>query len=76
MEIPENVDLVLVFRPSNEIPKIVKAVIERKTKRKDVRYIWLQEGIYADKETLKELESHGVKVFQNICIMKVHKGIK
>ena len=76
LDIPENIDLVLVFRPSNEIPDIVKIVIERKIKKNDVKYLWLQEGIYSSPETFKELENLGVKVFQNICIMKVHKKIK
>ncbi|BDC17162.1 hypothetical protein HS5_00520 [Acidianus sp. HS-5] len=45
LEIPDKIEVVEVFRPSSEVPKIIEEVIKRKKERSDVKVLWLQEGM-------------------------------
>lgn len=45
MDVPDSIDIVEVFRPSAEAGDIVRAAIERKKAKGDVKVIWLQQGI-------------------------------
>ncbi|TKX83147.1 CoA-binding protein, partial [Halorubrum sp. SS5] len=47
-EVEESIDLVDVFRPSEEVPDIVEAVRERHADRGDAGAVWLQLGISHD----------------------------
>ena len=67
-----DVDVVDVFRPSEEVPGIVDAVIERKESRGDVWGLWLQLGIEHD-EAAARAEGAGLRVVQDHC-MKVEHG--
>ncbi|MCI2414798.1 MAG: CoA-binding protein [Candidatus Aramenus sp.] len=69
MQVPDQIDVVQVFRPSSEVPKIVQEVIERKKQRGDVKAIWLQEGIRND-EAAKLAEENGLIVIQDRCMYK------
>jgi predicted CoA-binding protein len=71
-DVEEEVDLVDVFRPSEEVPDIVDQVITRKEDRGDVRAIWLQLGI-RDDEAAERAEDAGLRVVQDRC-MKVEHG--
>jgi hypothetical protein len=63
------VEIVEVFRPSEDVLPIVETAIERKRKYGDVEVIWLQEGIRNDEA--KELaEKEGVKFVQDKCMYK------
>lgn len=74
LEVEEEIDIVEVFRPSEEVERIVKEVIERKRKRGDIYVIWLQEGIVNDKA--KELaEKEGIIFIQDKCMYKEHMRI-
>ncbi len=68
-EIPETVEWVDVFRPSNEIPKVVEDVLRRIEERGDVKVFWLQEGIRND-EAVKPLIERGIIVVQDRCMYK------
>ncbi|MGW8266018.1 MAG: CoA-binding protein [Longimicrobiales bacterium] len=67
-EVTEPVDMVLVFRPSEEAAKIAEVALARAEKP----VIWLQEGIQAD-EVAARAREQGVKVVQDLCTYKVHK---
>ncbi|MFC4359137.1 CoA-binding protein [Halobium salinum] len=67
-DVEEPVDVVQVFRPSEEVPGIVAAALARD----DVKAIWLQQGISHD-EAAREAEAAGVDVVQDRC-MKVEHG--
>jgi len=67
-EIPETVDIVVVFRPSREVPNIAADVL----KRSDVQVFWLQEGIEHE-EAATEVEGRGIIVVQDRCMFKEHK---
>ena len=61
-EIPEPVDLVNVFRPSEEALEVVKEAILIKPK-----YIWLQLGI--ENEEAKQIaEEAGIEIIMNRCL--------
>lgn len=68
-EIPETVEWVDVFRPSEEIPKVVEDVLKRIEERGDVKVFWLQEGIRND-EAVKPLVERGIIVVQDRCMYK------
>ncbi len=73
MEVPEEVEVVEVFRPSEEVPKIVEEVIQRKRARGDVKVLWLQLGITADEESKKKLKEAGIALVENACMMETHQ---
>ncbi len=70
-EIPTemNIDIVDIFRKSEEVSAIVEEVI--KTGRKPA--IWMREGV-SSIEAKELAESHGLEVVMNMCVMKVHQA--
>jgi predicted CoA-binding protein len=73
MEVPEEVEVVEVFRPSEEVPKIAEEVIQRRKARGDVKVLWLQLGITADEYTKKRLKEAGIALVENACMMETHQ---
>lgn len=72
-EIPSNIDIVDVFRPSEDVPPIVKDAIA-----KGVKVVWMQLGISneeATKEATKEASEKGIKVVYNRCMMEEHRRL-
>ena len=65
-DIPQEiqVELVDIFRKSEEVMPIVEAAIARK-----VPHIWLQEGV-KNEEAIKYAEDHGATVAADVCLMK------
>ena len=68
-DVPFEVDIVDVFRPSEEIPNYVDEVIQKKPK-----VFWLQLGIKNEQAENKISES-GIKVVSNRCIMQEHRRL-
>ena len=68
-EVPFQVDIVDVFRPSEEIPNYVDEVIQKKPK-----VFWLQLGIENEGAENRISES-GIKVVSNRCIMQEHRRL-
>jgi hypothetical protein len=66
-----DVDVVDVFRPSEEAGDVVDAAIERHESVGDVRTVWLQLGI-SDDEAGERAESAGLQFVQDRCIKVVH----
>jgi len=60
------IDLVDVFRASENVPPIVDDVI-----RLGVPYLWLQDGVMHD-EAVARARAAGVKCVQNDCIYREH----
>ncbi len=75
LEIEKNIDIVVVFRPPEEVPKIAEEVIKRKTKRGDVKVLWLQLGITANPQTRKKLKENGILLIENRCIKIEHERL-
>jgi predicted CoA-binding protein len=68
-ELENPVDIVNIFRPSNECLQVVKESIEIKPKA-----VWMQLGI-ENKEAAKLAENHGMSVVENKCIYIEHKRL-
>ena len=66
-DIPERVEVVDVFRPSDEALSVVKDAVHRHTVRGDVTLIWLQLGI-ANEEARALAQATGIPFVQNRCL--------
>jgi len=68
-DVPETIDIVDVFRPSDQVLPIVQQAIKKKPK-----VIWLQEGIHnAEAEELARKE--GITVVFNRCMLAEHQRL-
>ena len=68
-EVKEPVDIVEIFRPSQDVPPIVDQAI-----KKGANVVWMQEGI-SNQEAIGKAQEHGLKVVWNRCMMKEHKRL-
>ena len=64
--IPEKVDVVDIFRRSEDVPPIVREAIKTGAKA-----VWMQEGVI-NKEAAAEARKAGLKVVMNKCMRKEH----
>lgn len=69
-EIGEPIDVVDVFRPSEETPDIARSAVEAGAK-----VLWLQEGIVND-EARKVGEEGGLRVVMGICMRDTTKRLE
>jgi predicted CoA-binding protein len=67
--VPEPVDLVLIFLPSEQVPRIVEEAIKTGAK-----YIWMQEGIF-NEAAAKNASQSGIEVVMDTCIQITHKRL-
>ena len=67
-EIPEDVDVVDVFRRSEDVPSVIDDAI----RKKGIKVIWMQSGIY-NKEAEKSAKENGIDVVFNRCMMVEHR---
>ena len=70
VDIPVDVDLVNVFRRSEDIPPHVQDILAKKPKA-----VWLQSGIRND-TAAETLAKAGIKVVQDRCLMVDHRWLK
>jgi hypothetical protein len=70
-DVEGTVDLVDVFRPSDEVSGIVDEAIARREARGDVRAVWTQLGI-RDDEAAARAEAAGLRVVQDRCMKVEH----
>ena len=69
--IPEEIDIVNVFRPSADCLSVAKEAVERKKSRGDVKVLWLQEGIVNEEARILS-EENGIEFIEDKCILKEH----
>ena len=69
LDVKERVDIVDIFRPSEDCLEVVKEAIKIKPK-----VIWMQSGIIND-EARKLAEQHGIKVVMDKCLMVEHRKL-
>lgn len=72
-DVPHDIDLVDVFRRSEDVPPVVHDAIKSNNNRKKggIRIIWMQSGIY-NKEAEREAKENGIDVVYNRCMMVEH----
>jgi len=68
-EVDEPIDIVDVFRPSDQVLPFVKEAIKMKPK-----VIWLQEGIH-NQEAEELARKEGIKVVFNRCMLAEHQRL-
>lgn len=68
-EIPEDVDVVDVFRPSDQVLSVVQEAIKKKPK-----VIWLQEGIH-NLEAEELARQSGIQIVFNRCMLAEHQRL-
>jgi len=69
LDIPDKIEVVEVFRPSQDVPRIIDEVLERVKRKGDVKVIWLQEGIRND-DAAEKARKAGLIVIQDRCMYK------
>jgi predicted CoA-binding protein len=71
MEIPRKIelDVVDIFRKSEDVPPVVEEAIQRGAK-----VVWMQEGII-HKEAAAKAEKAGLKVVMDRCMKKEHQRL-
>ena len=68
-EVNESIDIVDVFRPSDQVLPVVKEAIKKKPK-----VIWLQEGIH-NQEAEELARKAGIEVVFNRCMLAEHERL-
>jgi len=68
-EVVDDVDVIDVFRPSDQVLPVVKEAIKKKPK-----VIWLQEGIH-NVEAEKLARDNGIKIVFNRCMLAEHQRL-
>ena len=68
-DVPGEIDMVNVFRRSNDISKHTEEILAVKPKS-----VWIQLGIRND-EVAKVLAKAGIKVVQDLCLMVEHHAL-
>ena len=67
VDIPDKVDMVNVFRRSQDIPQHIDDIIAKKPE-----YVWFQLGI-VNNEAAEKFADAGIKVVQDKCLMVEHR---
>jgi predicted CoA-binding protein len=70
-EIPKEIriDVVDIFRKSEDVPPVVEEAIQREAK-----VVWMQEGV-THREAAEKAEKAGLKVIMDRCIKKEHQRL-
>ena len=68
-DVPDEIDIVDVFRPSDQVLEIIKEAIKKKPK-----VIWLQEGIH-NHEAEQLARDAGIDVVFNRCMLAEHQRL-
>jgi uncharacterized protein len=69
VDVPGDIDIVDVFRPSEDVPNYVSDVIQKKPK-----VFWEQLGIH-NPEAEEKIASAGIKVVYDRCMFQEHRKI-
>ena len=64
--LPEPVDVIDVFRRSENVPELVEPAI-----RSGAKLFWMQQGI-REPESARRLEAAGIVVVEDLCLMVEH----
>jgi len=68
-DVQEHIEVLDVFRPSDQAAAVVREAIARKQKVGDIAVIWLQEDIRSDEARLLA-EGAGIIFIEDLCLSK------
>ncbi|TET28501.1 MAG: CoA-binding protein [Candidatus Bathyarchaeum sp.] len=74
LEVPETIDIVDIFRPSEDVPAIVEEAITIKNRVGSPKVIWMQLGI-VNEEAAKRAREAGFTVVMDRCMMIEHRRL-
>ena len=74
LDVPETIDVVDIFRPSEDVPAIVEEAIQLKNKLGRPKVIWMQLGI-VNKDAAERAKKAGFTVIMDRCMMIEHKRL-
>ena len=70
-DINERIDIVDVFRKSEDIPAVVDDILKKKD---GIKVFWMQLGIY-NEDAERKAKENGIDVVYNRCMMEQHKRL-
>jgi len=70
-DVQERIDIVDVFRKSEDIPAVVNDVLKKKD---GIKVFWMQLGIY-NEDAEKKAKENGIDVVYNRCMMEEHRRL-
>ena len=74
LDIPETIEVVDIFRPSEDVSAIVEEAIELKNKLETPKVIWMQLGIVNEEAAGRAMEA-GFMVVMDRCMMVEHRRL-
>jgi len=74
LDVPETIDIVDIFRPSEDVPAIVEEAITIKNRVGSPKVIWMQLGI-VNEEAAKRAREAGFTVVMDRCMMIEHRRL-
>ena len=74
LDVPETIDVVDIFRPSEDVPAIVEEAITIKNRHGTPKVIWMQLGI-VNEEAAKRAREAGFTVVMDRCMMSEHRRL-
>jgi predicted CoA-binding protein len=72
IEVQKEIDIINIFRPSDQVPPIVEQAIQIRKSFGKPHVIWMQLGII-NEAAAKIAEENGLIVVMDSCIMREHK---
>jgi len=70
-DIPERIDIVDVFRKSEDILAVIDDVLKKKD---EIKVFWMQLGIH-NEDAERKAKENGIDVVYNRCMMEEHKRL-
>ncbi len=74
LDVPETIEIVDIFRPSEDVPSIVEEAIELKNRYGTPNVIWMQLGI-VNEEAARRAKEAGFNVVMDRCMMGEHRRL-
>ena len=74
VDVPETIEIVIIFRSAKDVSPIVDQAIELKKKLGNPRVIWMQLGIVNEKAA-RRARNAGLTVAMDRCTMAEHKRL-
>ena len=69
--INERIDVVDVFRKSDDIPEVIDDILKKKD---GIKVFWMQLGIY-NEDAERKAKQNGIDVIYNRCMMEEHERL-